>query len=195
MLIYLHGFNSDPASHKAQVLKGDMEARGLGAAYRCPKLIYEPNAAIAAAEREVAAARINDPQAPLTFVGSSLGGFYATYLAQKHDAWAVLLNPAVHPQQRLERYLGPQTNLFTGEAYELTPAHIEQWRALDVPVRDPWRFLLIVETGDEVLDFRLAVQKYAGAEQIVVEGGDHSLRSFQAHIPRILEFAGLPSDI
>ena len=195
MLIYLHGFNSDPASHKAQVLKKDMHARGLAGAYVCPKLPYAPNVAIAIAEAEVAKARAINPAAPLIFVGSSLGGFYATYLAQKHDARAVLLNPAVRPQQRLERYLGPQKNMFTGEDYELTLEHIEQWRSLDVPVTEPSRFLLIVETGDEVLDYRLAVEKYQGAQQIVVEGGDHSLQSFPSHIPRILAFAGPAADV
>lgn len=184
-LIYLHGFNSDPASHKAQVLGREMAARGLGASFRCPKLPYTPADAIAIAEAEIAHAT-----GRITLVGSSLGGFYATWLAEKHDVNAVLLNPAVRPQQRLERYLGPQKNIFSGEAYELTHEHIEQWRAIDIEPARPQRFLLIVETGDEVLDYHFAVQKYAGAEQIVVEGGDHSVQSFPAHIPRILQFAG-----
>jgi uncharacterized protein len=187
MLIYLHGFNSAPASHKAQVMRREMEARGLGALFRCPKLSYLPAEAIAAAEAEIARAG----EAPVTLVGSSLGGFYATYLAHKFPVKAVLLNPAVHPQKRLERYVGPQQNLFTGETYELTMDHIEQWRAMDVPVTQPERLLLIVETGDEVLDYRLAVEKYAASEQVVVEGGDHHLRSFPEHIERILRFAGL----
>lgn len=186
MLIYLHGFNSDPASHKAQVLRRDMEARGLGALFACPKLSYTPVEAIAAAEKEIARAK-----SAVTLVGSSLGGFYATYLAQKHGLRAALLNPAVHPHKRLERYLGMQKNVFTGEEYELKPEHIEQWCVLDVPVKEPQRFVLIVETGDEILDYRLATEKYAGAEQIVVEGGNHSLQSFPEHIPRILRFAEL----
>ena len=164
-----------------------MEASGMGAAFCCPKLPYAPNEAVAVAEAQIARAR----DTPLTIVGSSLGGFYATYLAHRHGARAVLLNPAVRPQQRLERYLGRQKNMFTGEEYELTLEHIEQWRALDIPVAQPERFLLIVETGDEILDYRLAAAKYAGAEQIVVEGGDHSLQSFPQHLPAILRFAGL----
>ncbi|HKO87030.1 MAG TPA: YqiA/YcfP family alpha/beta fold hydrolase [Burkholderiales bacterium] len=192
MLIYLHGFNSDPASHKAQLMREAMVERGLGHLYRCPKLPYVPNDAIIVVEEEIKTAKAGKTEeTDITLVGSSLGGFYSTYLAQKHGLKAVLINPAVHPQQRLERYLGPQKNMFTGEAYELKHEHIEQWRALDVRVTEPQRFLLIVETGDEVLDYRLAVSKYAGAEQIVVSGGDHSLQSFPAHIPRILQFAGL----
>lgn len=184
-LIYLHGFNSDPASHKAQVMGREMAVRGWGASFRCPKLPYTPVEAIAVAEAEIAQAA-----GRVTLVGSSLGGFYATWLAEKHDLNAVLLNPAVRPQQRLERYLGAQKNIFTGEAYELTHAHIEQWRAIDIEPEHPQRFLLIVETGDEVLDYHFATQKYVGAEQIVVEGGDHSLQSFPTHLSRILQFAG-----
>src|SRR5690606_17573374 len=190
MLIYLHGFNSAPASFKAQLLKADMAKRGLAHAYRCPALPPRPLEAIALIEAEIA--RAGD--APVTLVGSSLGGFYATYLAERHDLRAVLLNPAVLPQTDLEPYIGPQRNLYTGATYELTREHIEQWRSLQVAHVDPRRYLLIVETGDEVLDYRLAVEKYAGAQQIVVPGGDHALRSFGEHIPAILHFAGLIKD-
>ena len=115
-LLYLHGFNSAPQSHKAQVLKRHLEARGLGDRFACPKLPHRPCEAIACAEREIALR----PADTVTLVGSSLGGFYATYLAEKHGLRAVLLNPAVTPQLDLESYLGTQRNLYTGEAYELT---------------------------------------------------------------------------
>jgi hypothetical protein len=91
----------------------------------------------------------------------------------------------------LRAYLGPQTNLHTGEPYQLTEAHLRAWRKLWVPRVTPSRYLLIVETGDEVLDYRRAVERYAGADQVVIEGGDHLLQSFAQHLPRILEFAGL----
>jgi predicted esterase YcpF (UPF0227 family) len=119
-------------------------------------------------------------------VGSSLGGFYATYLADKHDLKAVLLNPAIEPHTGLRPYLGPQKNLYTGEPYELTEAHLRQWEALVVPRITPSRYLLLVETGDEVLDYRAAVARYAGCEQVVVKGGDHSLQSFPRDLPRII---------
>jgi predicted esterase YcpF (UPF0227 family) len=125
------------------------------------------------------------------FVGSSLGGFYATHLAEKHQARAALLNPAIDAHIGLRTYLGVQQNLHSGERYELTQRHLSQWAKLAVPKVTPSRYLLVVETGDEVLDYRHAVEKYAGARQIIVEGGDHSLKSFPEHIPAILEFAGL----
>jgi len=187
MLIYLHGFNSAPASHTAQTLHADMLRRGRGHAYRRPALPPRPLEAIALIDQEIAQAG----DAQITLVGSSLGGFYATYLAERHDLRAVLLNPAVRPQVELEAYIGPQRNLYTDATYELTHEHIEQWRSLQVETVDPHRYLLIVETGDEVLDYRLAVDKYAGAQQIVVPGGDHALRSFPDHLPVILRFADL----
>jgi hypothetical protein len=186
-LLYLHGFNSAPQSHKAQALKRWLEERGLGDRFACPKLPHRPNDAIATAEREIAAR----PAGTVTLVGSSLGGFYATHLAEKHGLRAALLNPAVMPQRDLESYLGRQRNLHTGEEYELTRGHVAEWRALDVTAIHPERYLLVVETGDEVLDYREALRKYAGARAIVIEGGDHSLKSFPDHLPAILGFAGL----
>lgn len=186
-IVYLHGFNSAPQSHKAQVMQRYMEARGLGGRFVCPKLPHRPEEAIALVEREIA----RHPPGAVALVGSSLGGFYATHLAEAHGLRAVLLNPAVRPGRDLESYLGIQRNLYTGEEYELTREHVEAWRRLDVPVTHPERYLLIVETGDEVLDYREAVAKYAGARQVVVAGGDHTLKSFPEHLPLILEFAGL----
>jgi predicted esterase YcpF (UPF0227 family) len=102
----------------------------------------------------------------------------------------VLINPAIEPHIGLRAYLGPQKNLHTGEPYELTEAHLREWERLVVPRVTPSRYLLIVETGDEVLDYNQAVQRYAGCEQVVVSGGDHSLQSFPQHLARILAFAG-----
>jgi predicted esterase YcpF (UPF0227 family) len=122
-------------------------------------------------------------------VGSSLGGFYATYLSEKHGCPAVLINPAIDPQVGLRAYLGPQTNLYTGERYDFSAEHLRELEGLWRERVTPERYLLLVETGDEVLDYRKAVARYAGARQIVIAGGDHSLKSFPAHLERILAFA------
>jgi uncharacterized protein len=182
-MLYLHGFNSSPQSHKAQVLGRYMAERGLASRYACPALPPLASDAIRALERRL-------PERDLCLVGSSLGGFYATYLAEKHGAKAVLINPAIEPHVGLRPYLGAQKNLHTGAPYELTEAHLRDWQKLVVPRITPGRYLLLVETGDEVLDYREAVRRYAGCEQVVVEGGDHSLQSFAHHLPRIVEFAG-----
>jgi uncharacterized protein len=180
LLVYLHGFNSSPLSHKAQVMQRFMAQRGLAHEYACPALPPLAHEAISAVER------ILKPGDCL--LGSSLGGFYATYLAEKLGLKAVLINPAIDPHVGLRAYLGPQKNLHTGEPYQLTEAHLREWEKLYVSRITPQRYLLIVETGDEVLDYRSAVARYAGAEQVVIEGGDHSLQSFPQHLPRILEF-------
>jgi len=180
VIAYLHGFNSSPQSHKAQVMQRYMAERGLAREFACPALPVDAREAIRAAEKLKADC----------YVGSSLGGYYATWLAERHGGRAVLVNPAIDPHVGLRAYLGPQKNLYTGEPYELIRAHLDHWQEIYVPKITPARYLLLVETGDEVLDYRRAVERYAGSEQVVVQGGDHSLKSFEEHLPRILAFAG-----
>ena len=187
MLVYLHGFNSSPASHKAQLMKAHLEGRGQGHLFACPELPDTPREAIGAIETMITG---RNP-AEITFLGSSLGGFYATYLAEKLGCHAILINPAITPHVGLETYLGTQKNLHTGRPYELTRAHLEGWRALVVERIDPEKYLLLLETGDEVLDWREAARKYEGARAAIRAGGDHSLQSFREHIGRILAFAGM----
>jgi predicted esterase YcpF (UPF0227 family) len=185
-IIYMHGFNSSPQSAKARQLGEILAARGEAACYACPALPDLPAAAIAVAQAEIR----RQTGAAITLVGSSLGGFYATWLAESHDCKAVLINPAIRPDLGLRAYLGPQQNLHTGERYELAEEHLRQWQGLLVPAITPERYLLLVETGDEVLDYRAAVERYAGARQVVVRGGDHAFHSFLQHVPQILAFAG-----
>lgn len=187
MIVYLHGFNSSPQSHKARVLAQFMAARGLADRYACPALPTAAGEAVAVVEALLA----RHPAARFCFVGSSLGGFYATHLAEKHNTRAVLLNPAIEPYLGLRAYLGEQRNLHTGEPYALTEAHLLEWERLFAARITPSRYLLIVETGDEVLDYREAVARYRGAEHVVIPGGDHALQTFPQHLPRILAFAGL----
>ena len=186
MLIYIHGFNSSPASHKAQILKQRLEISGKGGAFSCPVLPDRPARAI---ELLVGGLRDAEPQL-VTLVGSSLGGYYATYLAEKFALKAVLVNPAVRPYEGLRAYLGPQQNLYSGQGYELTQQHLDELRVLDVdrPTRME-RYYLMVTTGDEVLDYRVAVRKYAGARQLVVEGRDHGFADFADHLDSVLDFA------
>lgn len=128
----------------------------------------------------------------ITVVGSSLGGYYATHLAETHGCRAVLVNPAVVAHISLEKYLGPQTWLYTGEGFEFTPAHIDQLRAIHHPrLADPSRYWLLVEEGDETLDYRHAVAHYAGARQTVLPGGDHSFTRWTDYLDEIIAHAGL----
>jgi hypothetical protein len=185
MLIYIHGFNSSPASAKAQLLKARLEALGRGGEFTAPALPHSP----AQAARLLDALAARNPGAAL--VGSSLGGYYATWLAGKHGLKAVLLNPAVRPYELLSEFIGRQKRFHTGEEYDFAPQHVEELRALEVERIAPTRYLLIVATGDEVLDYRRAVERYRGCRQIVIEGGDHGLSDFANHLDAVLDFCGV----
>jgi predicted esterase YcpF (UPF0227 family) len=187
VILYLHGFRSAPASHKAQALAARMTERGSGQQFVCPQLPVSPSAAIALANDIIA--NVDDN---VTVIGSSLGGFYATHLAEQHGLNAVLVNPAVVAHLSLAELVGHHTNLYTGEAFDFTVQHIEELRALDVErITRPERYWLLAESGDEVLDYRLAVAKYVGAQQSVLAGGDHSFTRWPAYLDRIIAFAGL----
>jgi predicted esterase YcpF (UPF0227 family) len=161
-------------------------AQGLGTRFFCPQLSPVPEEAIAAAETIIKAAT-----GPVTLVGSSLGGHYATFLAEKHGLQAALINPAVVDCLDLDLFLGEHANFHTGEVFTFTEEHAGQLQAQIVPHPDPSRYLLMLETGDEVLDWRHAAGRYAGCRQLVLEGGDHSFTKFPEYISQILEFAGL----
>jgi len=124
--------------------------------------------------------------------GSSLGGFYATVLAEQYGCRAVLINPAVRPQLLLQKYIGENVNYYTDEHWQFDSTHVEQLRQLDVEhISQPDRYLLMLQTGDETLDYRDAEAKYVGCPAIVEQGGDHSFAGFERHIPRMLEFCGI----
>jgi predicted esterase YcpF (UPF0227 family) len=188
-IVYLHGFRSSPASVKATRLREVVEAMPAERrpVLHIPELQCGPHSAIAQVARLVEAA-----QGPVTVVGSSLGGFYATHIAERYGTRAVLINPAVRPHDDLQPYLGTQTNLYTGETFEVTRAHFAELRELRVPrVTRASRYFLLVETGDEVLDYREAVAFYGGAFQYVRGGGDHAFQDYEAQLPAILRFAGV----
>jgi predicted esterase YcpF (UPF0227 family) len=184
MIVYLHGFNSSPASGKAKQLGDHMASLGREADYFCPTLPTSPREAIVHVEAGLAQHKV-----PFTLIGSSLGGFYATHLAEKHGWKAVLVNPAVHAHVLMRGALGPQANWHTGEKWVLKEAHLAELAALDVPaITRPERYLLLAQTGDEVLDFRDAVAYYAGATHIIEDGGDHGFAGFERHFQTILDF-------
>ncbi len=183
-LIYIHGFNSSPASTKARLIRQAVQQQPQFE-FHVPGLPYDPARAMEILEGlldQLSAARVG-------LVGSSLGGFYGTFVAEKYNLPLVLVNPATRPYELLADYLGENENIYTGEKYIFTEQHVQVLKNLDVekPSRLE-RYLLLVQTGDEVLDYRQAVNKYAGCRQIVEPGGDHSFQNFQQHLPTILEF-------
>jgi len=185
MIVYLHGFNSSPDSSKACQLGEYMASLGQLGEYYCPALSSSPREAMAQVETT-----LTDRAAePVTLVGSSLGGFYATYLAEKYGCKAVLVNPAVHVHTLMRKALGAQTNWYTGEQWVLTEDHLTELAVLNVAqISRPERYLVLLQTGDEVLDYRDAVSYYAGAHQHIEEGGDHGFTEFERHLSTILDF-------
>lgn len=186
-IIYLHGFRSSPASRKARLLRDAIAAlpEAVRPALHIPQLDHRPARAMAAI-LDIAG---GCAPAATTIVGSSLGGYYATYAAERLGVRAALVNPTVRPYDDLAPYRGRQTNLYTGATFVVTETHFEELRALRVPtITHPKRYWLLVETGDDVLDYAAAVRFYAGAWQLVRGGGDHGFTDFAAQIPALLRF-------
>ena len=188
MLFYLHGFRSSPRSIKAQKLAARMTTLGRARDYECPQLPVSPAEAAQLIHHRALQVAPNE----LTLVGSSLGGYYATWLAELVGCRCVLLNPAIRPDRDLEPYLGTQTVYGSDETIIVKPEFLAELRDLVVPaITRPERYLLVAATGDEVIDSREMVAKYPGAAQRIIEGSDHGLSDFDAIIDDVLAFAGV----
>jgi uncharacterized protein len=185
MLLYIHGFNSSSRSGKALELGAWLAERGLGESYVCPDLPHRPADAVSMLENLIAAS-----SHPVKLVGSSLGGFYATWLAEKYGLKAILVNPCVACHDKLAGMVGQtQKNWHSGEEYVFSAAHAEQLNRYAVTaISRPERYLLLAETGDSVLDYREAVAYFDAAQQVVLAGGDHGFSRFSEYIPAILAF-------
>jgi len=184
-ILYLHGLNSSPRSTKASQLTRALQRIGASDRLRVPTLHHHPRQAIAQAEAAIA--ELGRP----VLVGSSLGGYYATHLAERHGLKALLINPAVSPHRRFDGYLGPQTNLYTGEVWQLTDDHVRALAELDVPApEDAERYQVWLQTADETLDYRQAADYYRGCAVRIQAGGDHGFQGFAERIPALLGFAG-----
>jgi predicted esterase YcpF (UPF0227 family) len=185
MILYLHGFRSSPQSFKARVVAQKMAQLGRADELVCPQLPASPSAAMALALSLVGGV----PADRLAIVGSSLGGFYATWLAERLGCRVVLLNPAVRPLASLEQHVGVTTAWHSDQPFEFKREYIDELRALQVEkISRPERYFLIAATGDEVLDYRDMVAHYAGARQHVIEGSDHAIPEFARYVDDVLAF-------
>ena len=192
-LLYLHGFRSSPQSTKARTVAAWVAAQRPDLVWACPQLPPSPRAAMALVETLTAAW----PHARMAVIGSSLGGFYATWVAERTGCRAVLLNPAVDPARDLAAHIGEQTFFHDPtERFFFQPAFVDELRTLAVPaVTHPERYLAVIAKGDEVLDWREMTARYAGCRIRLLEGGDHALSDFDAHLPEVLRFLDLlPAD-
>ena len=189
-LLYLHGFNSSPESHKSQLLVAYMTAHGCIDALVSPQIPEVPGEAGKFLRQMVDETLIDQD---LSVAGSSLGGYYATWLAETYNLPAVLINPSVKPYETLEACLGENKFYFSDKTWTFDESHIQQLRELDMPViQHPENFLVLLQTGDETLDYRQAAEKFSHSQCIIEQGGEHAFAGFENHIQRLLNFCRIP---
>jgi predicted esterase YcpF (UPF0227 family) len=184
-LLYLHGFRSSPQSAKARLMAQHMAEHHPTVVWHCPQLPPSPRAAM----EMVALATADWPAKSMAVVGSSLGGFYATWVAEQRDCRAVLLNPAVNPARDLEKYIGEQTQFHAPEEHFYFQAeYVQELRDLVCgPLRQPQNYFSILAKGDEVLDWHEMLARYQSGKVLLLEGGDHGLSDFAIHLPAVME--------
>jgi predicted esterase YcpF (UPF0227 family) len=185
VVIYLHGFLSSPESQKARQTLEYVKAYYPELPIEIPQLANYPNDAQAIIERLIA----GHEGKKLRFIGSSLGGFFSTFMVEKYSGKAVLINPAVRPFELLVDFLGEHMNPHTQHPFLLENKHIEELRQLDTPSLKPTSdYWVLLQTADETLDYRQAETKYQDYKLSIEQGGDHSFLDFQRFLPDIFRF-------
>jgi predicted esterase YcpF (UPF0227 family) len=189
-LLYLHGFRSSPASNKARMTAAALASRHPGVTWLCPALPPSPRQAM----DEVLQAVANWPLDSMAVMGSSLGGFYATWLAERFGCKAVLFNPAVKPARDLAAQMGEQTLWHDPEQhFTFDQSHVDELKAQELArISQPERYFAVIAKGDEVLDWREMVDHYPGASIKLLPAGDHALSDFDHHLDQALAFLKLP---
>ena len=188
LIVYLHGFRSSPRSSKA-VMTGEaikaMSTQENPLEWYCPQLLASPKESMDMVEKHIE----NSHHDRLVVIGSSLGGYYANYLAEKYSCKGVALNPAVRAPKELASHVGMLTSYDTDEPYDFRPEYIDQLKDLQIEaITNPSRYFLMAAKGDELLDWHEMVEFYKGAEQLVLEGSDHGISEYSDHLPKVLNF-------
>lgn len=188
LLVYLHGFRSSPRSSKA-VMTGEgikaISSPENPIEWYCPQLLASPKESMVMVENRIK--RTGADQ--IIVVGSSLGGFYANYLAEKYGCKAIVLNPAVRAARELAPHVGMMTAYDSDEPFDFRLEYIDELRSLQVEkISNPSRYFLIAAKGDELLDWQEMVDFYPGAKHLVLEGSDHGIADYADHLPQVLKF-------
>lgn len=185
MILYLHGFRSSPSSFKAQRIGSFLQRHGRAAEYLCPQLHASPK--LAMEMLLPLCAKFNPSE--LTIIGSSLGGYYANYLAEQLSCRAVLLNPAVKPPRDLASYVGISTMYHSNDEFEFRQEYVQELSNYAIEkITKPERYFLIAATGDDVLDWREMMNHYPGAKQRIIQGSDHGISDFDLYLDQVIAF-------
>lgn len=185
VLLYLHGFHSSPSSLKSQQTKAYIadyhpEIKLIAPQLPClPKDMWQVIC-------DVFNKHENDD---IAVVGSSLGGFLCTKIVEQYAVNAVLINPAVGAFHLLEEYAGEHVHPYLNEGYTIDQDYLAQLTQLlsgDVEHAD--KIWVLLQKGDEVLDYRQALEKYKCCKITCEEGGDHSFIGFDRHLSDIIPF-------
>lgn len=185
VLLSLHGFHSSPESLKAQQMSAYLADKQPEITFVCPQLPCLPEQMWEVIESIFKQYR-NDQ---IAVMGSSLGGYLATKAAQKYAVKALLINPAVYPFHLLTEYAGLQVHPYTNISYQIDESYLQQLTALNVQhIDNPENLWILVQKGDEVLDYQQACDKYQFCHITCEEGGDHSFINFDRFIPEIIKF-------
>jgi hypothetical protein len=182
-ILYIHGFNSSPQSLKAQQTQQYLGTHYPDVKFYCPQIESSPKAAI-----KQLIQILNKNEGDWHLMGSSLGGYFSTYLSEKYQLPAAIINPAVKPFELLNDYLGEQINPYTNEVYNVSHQYIDDLKAIEKTEITKKNYLVMVQTGDEVLDYQQAVNKYQQCQLIVQQGGDHSFVNYPELLPQIAQF-------
>ncbi|WP_116475132.1 YqiA/YcfP family alpha/beta fold hydrolase [Zobellella maritima] len=186
-MLYLHGFNSSPNSVKARLMQEHLQQHRPDIRFVCPQIAATP----ALAWSQIATL-CEELEGPFGVAGSSLGGFWATRVAEQFGVRAVVINPAVNPHILLRDYLGAQQNPYTDERYQLSEAHMAELEALRVDKPSCLdRIWLLQQQEDEVLDYREALEYYRFARVCIQKGGDHSFVGFEHYCAQVVRFLQL----
>ncbi len=182
MIIFIHGFGSCGLGSKAKIFREYFAP--IGESFIAPSLSYVPDLAIQTLEE-----LIYSYKEDVYLIGSSLGGFYATYLSQLSEVKKiVLINPAVTPAITLKRVVGNAVNFYDDSSYEWNEKHLEMLNAYRIEELNNDKFMVLLQKGDELLDYKDATKRYNTCKLIVEDGGSHSFDGIERHLEKIRAF-------
>ena len=185
MILYIHGFGSSGKGNKANILREELNQYN----FFTPSLSYIPDLAIDTLEQLIEYSLCKNE--PVHLMGSSLGGYYSIYLAHKYNLKAILINPSIKPYETLQLALGRAFSYHDQSKFEWNEQHIQKLLPYDITDINPEHFLLLTQTGDELLDYKVAVEKLKGCQTNIIEGGDHGFVNIENHLQEIKDFFNL----